>query len=130
MESLLSIPRIEALALPIVVEQTTLEPTPIEYCTPMPYRCRLCVLLISKGMRIHTSRGRLRCFVQDNNFIVDLLDVRYVREQSFVNAFLCSDSLPTSYGHAFMPHKQLPVIPMLPASVCITISGSSSLGSA
>ena len=25
----LSIPRIEALALPIVVEQTTLEPTPI-----------------------------------------------------------------------------------------------------
>jgi len=26
---LLSIPRVEALALPIVVEQTTLEPTPI-----------------------------------------------------------------------------------------------------
>ena len=44
---------------------------------------------------------RLRCYVQDNNYIVDLLDFRYVHEQSVVNAFLCSDPLPTSYGHTF-----------------------------
>ena len=49
--------------------------------------------LSAKGMRINTSRGRLRCYVQDNNYIVDLLDFRYVREQSVVNAFLCYDSL-------------------------------------
>lgn len=57
--------------------------------------------LSAKGMRINTSRGRLRCYVQDNNFIVDLLDFRYVREQSVVNAFLCSNSLPTSYDFTF-----------------------------
>ena len=57
--------------------------------------------LSAKGMRINTSRGRLRCYVQDNNYIVDLLDFRYVREQSVVNAFLCSDSLPTSYSFTF-----------------------------
>ena len=38
-------------------------------------------------MCINTSRGRLRCNVLDNNFIVNLLDIRYVYEQSVVNAF-------------------------------------------
>lgn len=33
--SRLSVPRVEALALPIKVEQTTAEPTPIRYISPI-----------------------------------------------------------------------------------------------
>lgn len=86
--------------------------------------------LSAKGMRINTSRGRLRCYVQDNNVIVDLLDFRYVHEQSVVNAFLCNDSFPTSCGHTFCVIQTPFSLPMLPASVGLYVSVFSSLGSA
>ena len=55
---LLSVPRIEALALPIVVEQTTLEPTPIWIQYPLTHSTPYGNTTV-KGMRLFTSRGRL-----------------------------------------------------------------------
>ena len=53
---MLSIPRIEALALPIKVEQTTLEPTPIDN----PYHGKE-----NSTDRYNHTLGIYRCYVQD-----------------------------------------------------------------
>ena len=86
----LSIPRTEALALPIVVEQTTSEPTPIWYIhlKPLAYLQHTLVIFTdtTRAYTIHHwpynhTLGIYRCYVQDCNH--KFARFRYVKNKAF-----------------------------------------------
>ena len=104
---LLSIPRVEALALPIVVEQTTLEPTPI--WKPVPLKTFINIWLHPKGynlclqgfhgMDIITPGTSTVDHIRDNNYEFARFDSSQTQRQinAFYMSWLSSHPLPAYY---------------------------------
>ena len=96
---LLSIPHIKALALPILVEQTTSEPTPIWKSLPQRdlYKTFDCIPMVaiyaykvSAGFWYNHTRDIYRCFVQDQNIDV-VARFRCVLNRASDKRLLCLD---------------------------------------
>ena len=91
------VPRVEAFALPGIVERATSKPTPMNIIIPHQTTSPTQAVFIGKGMRIYTSRRHLPLLSPDNSR--KLRSFYTSRTKRFANAFLiCRDYLiPTQF---------------------------------
>ena len=75
---------------PFLLNEQRKNPRRYEYSTPKPCGKTLFVLHIGKGMRIHTSRGHLRCLCSRQKFVICEITIRL--KQSACKRLLCLDS--------------------------------------